>query len=62
MRFDYEEGMTRSWMDNFWDDSVSAGENLRRFRKWWMEMYDGSVPAPQPIFEEMTEGDDEQDG
>jgi len=40
VRFDYEEGMTRWWMDNLWDDALSAGENLRRFREWWMKIYD----------------------
>jgi len=57
VRFDYAEGMTRMWIDNFWDDSLSAGENLRRFRKWWMTMYDDAVPAPESIFDDMMEDD-----
>ncbi len=35
MRFDYDEVMTRWWLDTHWDRSVSAGVNLRRFRYWW---------------------------
>ena len=38
MRFDYEETMTGWWRMTFWDDSVSAGVNLRRFRNWWFGM------------------------
>jgi hypothetical protein len=56
MRFDYVEGMTRLWVDNFWDDSLSAEENLRRFREWWKTMYDDAAPVPETIFNEMRRG------
>ena len=35
MNFDYGEVMTGWWIRACWDDSVSAGKNLRRFRAWW---------------------------
>ena len=51
MRADYAEAMTRWWMHNFWDDTLSAGVNLRRFREWWTTMYD-DAPLPDDMIGE----------
>jgi hypothetical protein len=35
-----DEWATQWWLDNRWDNSVSAGENLRRFREWFFDEED----------------------